>query len=54
MKHQLLVGGEKTLNKALSESFQLEAIQIAAGTFIGLQQISTRAILEEVAHPNRM
>jgi hypothetical protein len=48
------MGGERTLNKALSESFQLEAIKVAAGTFIRLQQTSTRAILEELAHPNRI
>jgi hypothetical protein len=54
MKQQLFMGGKRTLNKALSESFQLEAIEIAAGTFIRLQRTSTRTIMEELAHPNRI
>jgi hypothetical protein len=44
MKQQLLMGGDRTLSKALSESFQLEAIKIAAGMFVRLQQISTRTV----------
>jgi hypothetical protein len=39
MKQQLLMGCERTLNKALSESFQLEAVKIAAQTFISRARI---------------
>jgi hypothetical protein len=44
VKQQVLTGSENTVNKALSESFQLEAIKIAAGTFISLQQMNARTI----------
>jgi hypothetical protein len=44
MKQQLLMGGERTLSKALSKSFQQEAIKIAAGMFVRLQQMSTRTM----------
>jgi hypothetical protein len=46
--------GERTVNKALIESLQLEAVKIAAGTFIRLQQTNTRTVLEELTHPNQI